>query len=164
MTRWKRKEKHLVVLKKKRLQGSTSTTPLCLGNSFDRTSNGFGWVFFWGGETPSIALLGWYFNLCDLMLRQKMNIWVGQLTILTMINYECFCINRSMSMANSSFMHSIDAIDEHVTIFKCDILYFIIKVFYSNQIRLFGLYLESKYIYIKQFISPEYAYSSRRIF
>lgn len=96
---------------KKRLQGSTSTTPLllfCLGNSFDRTSNGFGWIFFFGGGTPSIASLGWYFNLCDLMLRQKMNIWVGQMTILTMINYEYFCINRSMSMANSSFMHSID--------------------------------------------------------
>jgi hypothetical protein len=59
---------------KKRLQGSTSTTPLllfCLGNSFDRTSNGFGWIFFFGGGTPSIASLGWYFNLCDLMLRQK---------------------------------------------------------------------------------------------
>ena len=28
-------------------------------------------IFFWGGETPSIASLRWYFNLCDLMLRQK---------------------------------------------------------------------------------------------
>jgi len=64
--------------------------------------------YFLRGETPSIALLGWYFNLCDLMFREKKNIWVGQMTILTMINYECFCINRSMSMANSSFMHSID--------------------------------------------------------
>lgn len=30
-----------------------------------------GEYFFFGGETPSIASLGWYFNLCDLMLRQK---------------------------------------------------------------------------------------------
>ena len=96
-------------------------------------------IFLGGGNTEHcVAGLVLQFVRSDVKAKNEYLGWTIYNS--NMINYECFCINRSMSMANSSFMHSIDTIDEHVTIFKCDILYFIIKVFLleSNPIIWFA--------------------------